>query len=135
MQHHKSLRSPLGRVRGLGSARAGTEHFIRQRVSALALMLLIPCTLYIFAHSVRMGYGDAQAWLAQPVNAIVILLTLCAAFYHMRLGMQVIIEDYIQKHSTRSFLLILNSFLWIGLSVSIAFTLLWIAARAAQIAG
>lgn len=135
MEKNKSLRSPLGRVRGLGSARSGTEHFIRQRVSALALIILIPCTLYVFAHSVRMGYWGAQAWLAQPINAILILLTLCAAFYHMRLGMQVIIEDYIQKHSTRSILLILNSFLWIGLSVSIAFTLLWLAARGAQIAG
>ncbi len=71
---------------------------------------------------------DAQAWAAKPWNAILLILTAGAAFFHMRIGMQVVIEDYIAKTGTKSALLILNSFACIALFVTVALSVLksWI---------
>ncbi|MEL7057243.1 MAG: succinate dehydrogenase, hydrophobic membrane anchor protein, partial [Pseudomonadota bacterium] len=82
-------------VRGLGSAGTGTQHHIRQRVTALALIFLVPWFLYSIIHACKAGYEGALIWVAQPINAILLILTLSAALYHMRLGMQVVIEDYL----------------------------------------
>ena len=72
--------------------------------------------------------GDAmRAYLATPVGAILTLLVLTAAFYHMRLGVQVVIEDYIQKHGMKTFLLLLNTLLTAGLWLAAVFSLVKIA--------
>lgn len=90
-----SLRSQLGLVRGLGSAKSGTEHFWAQRVTAVAL---IPLTLW-FVYSVialsGADHGAVSAWMQSPVNAVLMLLLIVATFHHMQLGLQVVIEDYI----------------------------------------
>jgi succinate dehydrogenase / fumarate reductase membrane anchor subunit len=109
-----SLRTPLGKVRGLGAAHSGTEHFITQRVSAIALAFLAPWLVISFALGLRGGYEGAVAFVAQPLNAVLLILFLGAAFYHMRLGMQVVIEDYIHKHGTKALLLIANTFVCIA---------------------
>jgi succinate dehydrogenase / fumarate reductase membrane anchor subunit len=122
--------TPAKAARGLGSARSGTSHHIRQRVSAIALAVLIPWFLFSIIRTVQTGYVGAAEWVSQPWNAILLVLTAGAAFFHMRLGMQVIIEDYISKHSTRTALLILNTFAVIALFVSVLMAVLkiWIGA-------
>ena len=118
------LRTPTAQVRGLGSARSGTEHYIRQRVSALALVVLVPWFVISGLLAMKGGYDSAQAWLSHPVHAILVILTLGAAFYHMRLGMQVVIEDYLAKTSTRQALLILSTFFTTGLFAATALSVL-----------
>ena len=92
--------------------------------------MLIPWFLYAVIAASRGGYEGATAWLAQPWNAILMILTLGAAFYHMRLGMQVVIEDYIQKAGMKQGLLILNTFVCVGLFAATALSVLkvWISA-------
>ena len=84
--------TPTARARGLGSAKAGTEHHIRQRVSAIALIFLVPWFLFSVINAVQGGYDGALDWVAQPWNAVLLILTFGAAIYHMRLGMQIVIE-------------------------------------------
>jgi len=123
----KSIRTPLGAVRGLGSAKAGAHHFITQRVSAIALLFLVPWFLISLIGAVRGGYDGAIAWIGQPLNAILLVVTVGAALYHMRIGMQVVIEDYIGRTSTKAVLLILNTFVSVLLFAAAAFAVLKIA--------
>jgi len=98
------------KVRGLGASGAGTSDYIRLRVTAIALVFLVPWFLYSIVQACRAGYDGAIDWVAQPINAILLILTLSAALYHMRLGMQTVIEDYIGKSGSRQALMILNTF-------------------------
>ncbi len=126
------FKTPAASARGLGSAKSGTEHHIKQRVSAIALAFLIPWFLYAVIAASRSGYDGAIAWLALPWNAILMILTLGAAFFHMRLGMQVVIEDYIGKAGMKQGLLILNTFACVALFAATALSVLkiWISAGA-----
>ena len=123
----QSLRTPLGKVRGLGAAKEGAHHFIVQRVSAIALIFLVPWFLISVLAAVRGGYDGAVDFIANPVNSVLILLAVGVALYHMRLGMQVVIEDYLAKTSTKLFCLILNTFVSVGLFAAAAFSILEIA--------
>src|SRR5262249_23130286 len=123
----ESIRTPLGKVRGLGAAREGAHHFITQRVTAIALLFLVPWFLSSLTLAVRSNYNGAISWIGDPINAVLILLTVGAALYHMRIGMQVVIEDYIGKTGTRMVLLILNTFFAIVLFAAAAFAVLKIA--------
>jgi succinate dehydrogenase / fumarate reductase membrane anchor subunit len=114
------MRSPLGRARGMGSAKHGVGHFIAQRVTAIALLLLL---LWGAAAAVGLAHGDygsASDWLRSPLNAVLASLLAFAAFWHMQLGMRVIIEDYFQKTGTKGALLVLNIFVcWLGGALTI----------------
>lgn len=123
----QSIRTPLGKVRGLGSAKHGAGHFIAQRVSAIALLFLVPWFLASLIGAVRGGYDGALVWLADPLNAVLTLLAVGTALYHMRLGMQVVIEDYIARHATKNVLLILNTFICVALFATAAYSVLKIA--------
>lgn len=118
-----SIRTPAGKVRGLGSAKDGVNHFIAQRVTAIALVVLVPIILYTLIKASKGGYDTALAYVSNPFFAIVLLLFTGAAFYHMRLGMQVVIEDYISKHMTRTILLMLNTFASIVLFAAAAYSI------------
>lgn len=101
-----SLRSPLGRVRGLGSAKDGTGHWWAQRLTALAL---IPLGLWFCAAVIAMtgaDYATVAAWAGSPLVAGLLILLLGATFYHAALGLQVVIEDYVH-HEMVKLLLIL----------------------------
>jgi succinate dehydrogenase / fumarate reductase membrane anchor subunit len=100
----------LKRARGLGSAKTGVSHFIGQRVSAVALLLLAPWLIWSGGRLAGHDYADARAWVANPINASLLILTVLAGFYHGRIGMAVVIEDYIHRPLTRTVLLILNTF-------------------------
>lgn len=119
--------TPAKAARGLGSAKSGTAHHIRQRVSAIALIFLVPWFLFSVIKAVLGGYTDALAWVSSPINSVLLILTAAAAIYHMRLGMQVVIEDYIGKAGTRAALMILNTFFCAALFAVIALSVLRIA--------
>lgn len=121
------ISTPTKNVRGLGSAKEGVQHFWRQRVTAVALIpLLIWFMSSIVAH-VGADYAEIQAYLAQPLTAVLMLLFLGAGFYHMRLGIQVIIEDYIHKPGTKVALLLLNDFAAAAIGLACVFSVLKIA--------
>jgi succinate dehydrogenase / fumarate reductase, membrane anchor subunit len=104
-----SLRTPLSRARGLGSAKSGVGHFIQQRASAMFLAVLLPW----FAISVILGtdgdYASVQNWLSSPFNAAGTLLLVLTGVFHMRLGLQTVIEDYIHKPVTRTLCMLANT--------------------------
>lgn len=124
------FRTPLARARGLGAAKSGVGHFIAQRVSAIALLILIPIFVWSVIALPSGGYEAARDWIASPLGALVMLLTLTAAFYHMRLGLQVVIEDYIHKAATKHLLLIANTLIAAGLWLAALYAVIAIAVRA-----
>ena len=103
-------RTPLGRVRGLGAAKHGVGHFISQRVSAAALVLLGLWGVYSALGLAQDDYAAARAWMGSVWHAVPLALLLAVGLYHGQLGVQVVIEDYIHKPMTRNALLILNLF-------------------------
>jgi len=110
-----SYRTPLGRARGLGSAKHGVGHFIGQRVSAVALVFLVLWAVYAGLNLARFDHAATVAWLRSGANALLIVLLLGAGFFHMNLGLRTVIEDYIHKPSSKIALLILNLFAcWLG---------------------
>jgi succinate dehydrogenase / fumarate reductase membrane anchor subunit len=105
-----SYRTPLARARGLGAAKHGVNHWIGERVTAIAL---VPLTLWAAFGVLRLAAGDygfAVAWIGDPLNATLMVLTLAISFWHMHAGLRVVVEDYIEVALTRSALLILNLF-------------------------
>ncbi len=107
-------RTPLGRARGLGSAKSGVGRFIGERVTAVALLFLVTWGVWSALTLARGGFDGAIHWLGSPVNAVLLLLLAIVGFYHMQIGMTVIIEDYIGKPVTKALLLIANAFVCWG---------------------
>jgi succinate dehydrogenase / fumarate reductase membrane anchor subunit len=104
------FRTPLGRARGLGSAKSGVGHFIGERVSSVALVPLVLWGIWAAVGLAGDSFDEAAAWLRSPINAALTILLTLTGFYHMQLGMRVIIEDYMERHATRAALLLLNLF-------------------------
>ena len=122
-----SMRTPLGHVRGLGSARSGTEHFWMQRVTAVAN---VPLTLFVIGlviSTAGSNYAAAKATLGTPIVAIPLILFVISATYHMRLGMQIIIEDYVPEEGTKIVLLLLNTFFTVVVGLGSIFAILKLA--------
>ncbi|KGQ20401.1 Succinate dehydrogenase hydrophobic membrane anchor protein [Lysobacter dokdonensis DS-58] len=105
------LRTPLARARGLGSGKTGTSHFWVQRVTAVALALLVPWLLWVVLSMVGGTYQNAIDVLHRPWNAILMGAFLVAMFWHAKLGIQVIIEDYVHTRGWEVTLQLLNLFL------------------------
>ena len=117
-------RTPLARVRGLGSAKTGTAHFWHQRLTAVAnVPLTIAFVLTVVALLGR-NHAAAQQILGSPLVAIVMLLFIGSITYHMRIGMQVIIEDYVHDERHKLFLVIANTFFCVAVGLACAFAIL-----------
>ncbi len=106
-----NFRTDRQRVQGLGSAKEGTGHFWQQRVTAIALVPLALLFILPYARSLGADFATAQETYASPFNAIVAILFILTAFRHLQLGLQVVIEDYIQNHGTRTVCLLINTLL------------------------
>ena len=91
-------RTPLKQVRGLGSAKEGTQHFLVQRMTALALIVLACWFLYFVVSLMQADYLTASDAVAKPWNATLLIAFLVAMFWHAQLGVQVVIEDYVHSH-------------------------------------
>jgi len=116
-------RTPLARVRGLGSAKTGTGHFWHQRLTAVAnVPLTITFVLIVFALLGR-NHAAAQQILATPPVAIVMLLFIGSITYHMRIGMQVIIEDYVHDEIPKLVLIMLNTFFAVAVALASAYAI------------
>ena len=119
-----SMRTPLAKARGLGSAKTGTEHFWMQRLTAIAnLPLIVFFVWFIVAH---LGTSRAAlvASLHNPFIAILLALAFLSVLWHMRLGMQTIIEDYVHGPGAKLTCLVLNSFYTAALGIAALYAIL-----------
>lgn len=121
------MRTPLGKVRGLGSAREGTLHFWRQRLTAVANVPLVLFLVGLLISLNGASYAETRAALSSPFVVLMLALALFSMLYHMRLGMQIIVEDYIHGEGTKLALLMLNTFFAFAVGAIAAFALLKLA--------
>jgi len=99
--HVDMLRSPLGRARGLGSARAGSKHWWAQRLTSIALVPLTLWFIWSVLHLTGATQADIADWLSSPVRLALMLALIAATFHHLQLGMQVVIEDYVPNEGVK----------------------------------
>ncbi len=119
-----NLQTPLGRARGLGSAKSCTKHWWAQRVTAIAL---IPLTIWFVVAMISAtgnDYNNAQQFIGNPINAILFILLIVATFHHAQLGLQVVIEDYVHNKPMEIGLLIITKGTVIVLGLSSVFAVL-----------
>jgi succinate dehydrogenase / fumarate reductase membrane anchor subunit len=119
-----AYRTPLARVRGLGSARAGAEHFWRQRLTAVANIFLASFLIWLVVTLAGADYATVKGTLAKPQIAIPLLLLVVSGLVHMRLGMQVIIEDYVHSEGHKIAALMLSSFFAFAVGLVCVFAVL-----------
>jgi succinate dehydrogenase / fumarate reductase, membrane anchor subunit len=120
----KDMRTPLSRVRGLGSAKTGTRDFWIQRLTAAAN---VPLTLFLITSLVALtgtNYATVRNYLGNPLVAIPILLLVLSGTWHMRIGMKVILEDYVHQPGPKVVSLALNNFLSAAIAIAGVFAVL-----------
>jgi len=117
-------RTPLSRVRGLGSAKQGTDHFWKQRVTAVANLILVSLAIFLIVPLAGADYAVVKLTLARPQNAIVLFMLILSGVMHMRLGMQTIIEDYVHSDGYKVLALLLNTFFTAVVGLSCAYAVL-----------
>ncbi len=120
----KSMRTPLKKVRYLGSAKEGADHFWKQRVTAVANMFLGAFLVWLIASLLGADYETARQKLANPLIALPLLALILSATIHMRIGMQVIIEDYVHEEGLKLAALVLNTFFAITIALASVFAVL-----------
>ena len=116
--------TPLGRVRGFGSARSGTDHFWRQRLTAVANVPLTLAFVVIVVALLGSSHAAVTRILGSPFIAVVMLLFITSVCIHMRIGMQVIIEDYVHDETRKLILLMANTFFCATVALSAGFAIL-----------
>ena len=119
--------TPLGRVRGLGAAHHGTGHWLQQRLTALGNVLLVG---FLFVSLLRLPLGEHGAvlrWAANPTVALALALMVVSVFWHLRLGLQVLIEDYVHAEGLKLLAIIALNFFILGTAAVAAFSVLSIA--------
>ena len=124
MNSHPDMRTPLSKVRGLGSARSGTGHFARQRLTGVANVPLAIAFVIILTSLLGVSHGSFVAAMKSPLVAVLLLLFVLSGTLHMKLGMQVIIEDYVHEETPKLALLILNTFFAILIAAACGFAIL-----------
>jgi succinate dehydrogenase / fumarate reductase, membrane anchor subunit len=121
------IRTPLGRVRGHGSAKSGTEHFWRQRLTAIANIPLTITAVVVLITLLGRNQAAAAQILGSPTIAIIMLLFIASTTIHMRIGMAVIIEDYVHDESMKLVALVANTFFTIVVGLTAAFGIIKLA--------
>ena len=119
-----SLRTPLGRVLGRGSAKEGTDHFVSQRISAIGLAILGCWFVYSMAVIDSLAYLDVLRFIEQPLNTVLLALLCLTLAYHSYLGVQVVIEDYVHAHGVKVLSLIGSRFAHIFVGIAAVYAVL-----------
>jgi len=125
--HQKSYRTEYARVHGLGVAHDGVGHWWHQRVSAVGLVILTPFFLFPFARALGSDHETMVATYQNGWNALVAILFVITAFWHLKLGLQVVIEDYIHGKALRTVCLVVNTLLTIAFGAAGVFAIARIA--------
>jgi succinate dehydrogenase / fumarate reductase membrane anchor subunit len=120
----RSLRNPLGRARGLGSAKAGTEHFWHQRLTAVALIPLVLIFATMVLRLVGADHATTIATLGYPPTAGIAVLLIVAGFWHLQLGVQVVIEDYVHGDAVKLMLKLATTFTCVVVGLAALFAVL-----------
>jgi succinate dehydrogenase / fumarate reductase membrane anchor subunit len=119
--------TPIGRVRGLGSAKSGAHHWWLERLTSVSTLVLF---IWLLVSLLRMGTIDHAAvtqWLSSPIAAVPMLLLIVSTFWHLKLGLQVVIEDYVHEEGSKFFSITLLNFFVIGAGALAFFAVLKIA--------
>ena len=95
------MKTPIAKVRGLGSAKGGTHHWLSHRITAIANIPLVVFFVVSFVGNAGKGHAEWVAWLKQPIVSVLMILFIANMVYHMRLGLQVLIEDYVYDPGTK----------------------------------
>ena len=122
-----SLRSPLGRALGLGTAKGGTAHWWAQRVSAVALVPLALWFLFSLLLLPHLDYLTVRAWLATPIGGFLAVLLVAVLAYHSHLGTSVVAEDYVHSHGAKVVTLVALRFVHVLVAGAGIFAILRIA--------
>jgi succinate dehydrogenase / fumarate reductase, membrane anchor subunit len=113
-----AYRTPIAKVRGLGTARSGLQHWKMQRLTAIGNVLLVLWFMFSAMALSGSGYDQVRAWLASPVTASLAVLLIISTFYHARLGLQVVVEDYVHHEGLRVAALAAIALLVLALAVA-----------------
>ncbi|MBR0960517.1 succinate dehydrogenase, hydrophobic membrane anchor protein [Bradyrhizobium japonicum] len=120
----RSMRTPLGRVRNLGAAHSGTSDFWRQRITGVAMtLLMIPVVVIVMMLLGRNQAGAAQILGSLPI-AVILLLFIAASAWHMKIGMQVVIEDYVHNEKLKLIAIMLNNFFSVAVALASTYAIL-----------
>ena len=120
----KSMRTPLGRVRNLGASHSGTTDFWRQRITAVAMVLLIVPVIVVVMMLLGSNHAGAAQMLGSPLVAIILLLFIIASTWHMKIGMQVVIEDYVHHESLKLAAIMANNFFSFAVALASIYAIL-----------
>jgi len=113
-----AYRTSIGRVRGLGAARSGLHHWKAQRLTAIANLLLVLWFLFSAMALAGGSYEQVRAWLSSPISASLMVLLVISTFYHARLGLQVVVEDYVHHEGLKIAALAAITLIVFGLGVA-----------------
>lgn len=122
-----ALQTAIGKVRGLGSAREGTQHFKMQRLTALSNVVLVLWFVFSVAALGDADYRAVRGWLASPVSATLMILLVVSTFYHARLGLQVVVEDYVHHEGAKIGALAALQLVTFGLGIACIVAVLMVA--------
>jgi succinate dehydrogenase / fumarate reductase membrane anchor subunit len=122
-----AYRTPIAKVRGLGAARSGLQHWKMQRLTAISNVLLVLWFMFSAMALSGSGYEQVRAWLASPVTASLVVLLIISTFYHARLGLQVVVEDYVHHEGARIASLVAIALIVLALAVACIVAVLTVA--------
>ena len=123
----RGLKSPLTRARGLGSAHAGVHHWVMERVTAFLAVFLCAWLVWAGLAMQDWSYAHVAGWLAMPLHAALMVLTVLIVFYHTSLGVQVVLEDYVHGEFAKFVSVWLNHFLFFASGLAAILSVLKIA--------